>query len=176
LLTFCCLFKKVLQFELKKIVILDFYTFVKFFAFFLQNIIINNCFKLLSNKLVIIFFLVVVIFAKDFICIKNCFIKILFNFFILTINLFFKVIIFKFFFKITTTNFVLKKLSIFKEINYVLKDLLFSFKFFLLLLFAFLFFYIIAINLILLVKQKKAIFLIINAILLTKDFNLSFIT
>ncbi len=92
------MFKKVLQSKLKFFVTLNFYIFVKFFALFLQNIIVNNCFELLSNKFVIIFFLVVVIFAKNFIYIRNCFIRFLFNFFILAISLFFKVIIFKFFF------------------------------------------------------------------------------
>jgi len=176
LLTFYCLFKKVLQLKLKFFVTLNFYTFVKFFVFFLRNIIINNCFKLLLNKFVIIFFFFVVIFVKDFIYIRNCFIKNLFNFFILAINLFFKATIFEFFFKITTTNFILKKLFIFKEINYTLKNSLFFFKSSLLLLFAFFSFYIIAISLVLLIKQKKAMFLITNTILLTKDFNLSFIT
>ena len=127
-----------------------------------------------SNKFVTIFFLIVVIFVKNFIYIRNCFIKFLFNFFILTISLFFKTIIFKFFFKIATTNFVLKKLFIFKEISYILKDLLFFFKFSLLLLFIFLSFYIATTNLVLLVKQEKTNFLIANAILLAKNFNLSF--
>jgi len=99
----------------------------------------------------------------------------LFNFFILIISLFFKAIISRFFFKIATTNFVLKKLFISKEINYILKDLLFFFEFSLLLLFAFLSFYIVATSLVLLVKQKRTIFLIINAILLIENSSLNFI-
>jgi len=131
---------------------------------------------LFSNKFIIILFFVIIIFVKDFIYIRNCSIRFLFNFFILTINLFFKATIFKFFFKITTTSFVLKELFVFREISCAIEDLFFFFKSSLLLLFVFFSFCVVAIDLVSLVKQKRAMFLITNAMLLAKDFDLDFTT